>query len=210
MTDQSVTTHFWWLASRASGVVALALVSASVMLGLAMAGRIARGPAKRSAMALHEQLSLGGLVAVGVHGLTLIGDSWLRPGLSGILVPFTSSYRPLWTGLGIAAAYLAAALGLSFYARRWLGAPLWRRAHRLTVAVYVLAVAHTLGAGTDAASPWLRWSLLATAVPILFLFLVRVAPGSRARRSPAPRPPARRRHQTPAPAREPALARRPG
>ncbi len=67
----------------------------------------------------------------------------------------------MWTGLGIIGAYLAAALGLSFYVRRRIGAKRWRSLHRATILVYVLAVAHTLGAGSDAATPWLRAQLVA-------------------------------------------------
>ena len=68
-------------------------------------------------------------------------------------MPFTIGYRPLWTSLGIIGGYLAAILGLSFYVRRRIGARLWRRLHRLTVVVYVLALVHALGAGTDASLP---------------------------------------------------------
>ena len=188
MTTAAVGPHIWWLMSRASGVVALALVSLSVGLGLAMAGRVSRRPGtKRKMVALHEQAALAGLVAIGVHGLTLLGDHWLNPGLRGIVVPFAMGYRPLWTGLGIVGAYLAAALGLSFYLRRQIGARLWRKAHRLTVVVYLLALGHAFGAGTDAGSPWLRWSILATALPIGVLFLIRVLP-LRERPRPVARP----------------------
>ena len=44
-------------------------------------------------------------------------------------MPFAMGYRPIVTGIGIIAGYLAALLGLSFYARRRIGARLWRRAH---------------------------------------------------------------------------------
>lgn len=43
---------------------------------------------------LHEALSLATIVLVVAHGLLLIGDSWLNPGLSGIAIPFTMDYRP--------------------------------------------------------------------------------------------------------------------
>lgn len=188
MRHPDVVSHLWWLAARASGIVAFALVSLSVGLGLAMAGRVSRAPgAKRSMVAVHEHAALAALVAIAIHGLTLLGDAWLHPGLRGIAVPFALGYRTFWTGLGIVGGYLAAALGLSFYLRRHIGARLWRRAHRLTVVVYGLALAHVLGAGTDAGSPWLRWMMLVSVVPIGLLFLVRVIP----RRRPRPRPRAR-------------------
>ena len=84
------------------------------------------------------------------------------------------SYRPLWTGLGIVAGYLGALLGLTFYIRRRIGPRLWRQAHRFTVVVYALAVAHTLGAGTDASTPWMRIWLFATAPVIAVLFVARL------------------------------------
>ena len=156
----------WWLAGRASGVVALALVTLSVGIGLAMAGRVGRRPGlSRTLMGLHEHAALAGLVAIAVHGVTLLLDPWLRPGPVGVLVPFTMGYRPLFSGLGVVAAYLAALLGLSFYARRRIGARLWRRAHRATVLVYVLGVVHAVGAGTDASTPGCAPSCSSPACP---------------------------------------------
>ena len=43
-TSTTLQTHGWWLASRASGLLALALVTISVGLGLAMAGKAMRRP----------------------------------------------------------------------------------------------------------------------------------------------------------------------
>ena len=104
----------WWLASRASGLVALALITLSVGVGLAMAGRAFQKPGlAKKLMALHEHAALAGLIAIAVHGITLLGDSWLHPGPVGIAVPFTMDYKPAFTGLGIVGGYLAAALGLS-------------------------------------------------------------------------------------------------
>ena len=174
----------WWLASRASGLVALALITLSVGVGLAMAGRAFQKPglAKRL-MALHEHAALGGLIAIAVHGITLLGDAWLHPGPVGIAVPFAMDYKPAFTGLGILGGYLAAALGLSFYARRRIGPKLWRRLHKATLLVYVLSVVHTLGAGTDASEPWLQVAILVTGAPILHLFVVRLLPQRRRTRT---------------------------
>ena len=117
--------------------------------------------------------------------ITLLGDSWLNPGATGLLVPFAMDYEPVFTGLGVIAGYLAAVLGLSFYLRRRIGAKRWRNVHRLTPLVYLLGVIHVLGAGSDASAPWLRAVLFATGAPILFLFLARVLPeGAPARTRP--------------------------
>lgn len=177
MKGPDPTHYIWWLSSRASGLVALALVTASVLMGLAMAGRVTRVPQRRRAlMKLHESVALAGLVAIGVHGATLLGDRWLHPGLGGILVPFSMSYRPLFTGMGIVGAYLATALGLGFYVRRQIGARLWRRLHRLTIVAYALALTHAIGAGTDASIPWVRSAMLLSAVPVGLLLVARMRP----------------------------------
>jgi predicted ferric reductase len=124
------------------------------------------------------------LLAITTHGLLLLGDSYLRPGLAGIAVPFVIAAKPLWTGLGIIGGWLAAILGLSFYLRRWIGTRTWRWMHRWTVLVYALAVAHTLGSGTDARSPWLLAIIGATGVPIVFLATHRFLPATRRRNAP--------------------------
>jgi methionine sulfoxide reductase heme-binding subunit len=184
MTHGPDPTHYlFWLTSRAAGVTAFALASVSVGLGLTMAGRLARGPGRAKLLrTIHEQTALGALIAIVVHGVALLGDHWMRPGLTGISVPFAMHYRPLATGVGIIAGYLAALLGLSFYARRRIGARLWRKAHRLTVVVWLLAAVHAITAGTDASTPWMRAILVVSAVPILGLFAARVLGGRRSRR----------------------------
>jgi sulfoxide reductase heme-binding subunit YedZ len=175
MMATSPGPYLWWLVSRASGIVALGLISISVLLGLTMATRVLRRPGVgRILVRLHEHIALAGLAAIAIHGLALLGDPWLRPTPSSLAVPFTLSYRPLFTGLGVVAGYLAAVLGLSFYARRRIGARLWRRLHRATVIVWLLGVAHTLGAGSDASTPWLRALMLLTGLPIVYLATLRI------------------------------------
>ncbi len=173
----------WWLASRASGLVALALITLSVGVGLAMAGRAFQKPGlARKLSSTHEHGALAGLIAIAVHGITLLGDTWLNPGPVGISVPFVMDYEPVFTGLGIVGGYLAAALGLSFYARRRIGQKLWRKLHRATILVYVLSVIHTLGAGSDAGEPWLQVAMLVTGAPILYLLVVRMLPAPKPQR----------------------------
>ncbi|MDX6690244.1 MAG: methionine sulfoxide reductase heme-binding subunit [Solirubrobacteraceae bacterium] len=191
MTGPDPTSHIWWLASRASGITAFLLISLSVLLGLAMATKILRGRVKAPVLVkLHESLALSGLVAIAVHAITLLGDAFLHPGPIGVLVPFTMDHAPVFTGLGVVAAYLAALLGLSYYVRRRIGTKRWRSLHRLTLLVYVLGVTHTLGAGTDASAIWLQAILIVTGAPILFLMLLRFLPGAgpAAARPAQPRP----------------------
>lgn len=169
--------HVFWLASRAFGVVAIVLVSLSVGVGLALAGRLGRRPGLPAKLKrTHESLALAGLFAIAIHGLLLLGDSYLRPGLAGIALPFALASQPVWTGLGIIGGWLAAIVALSFYVRRWIGVAVWRWLHRWTLAVYVLGIAHTLGSGTDARSVWLLGLLAVTAMPIVLVGTYRFLP----------------------------------
>jgi len=153
----------------------MVLVSLSVGLGLAMSGRLVKLPgAPPRIKHLHEAISLSAFIAVGGHGLLLLGDRYLHPGLAGVALPFASPVRPFWTGVGVLSGWLAAIVGLSFYARRLIGTKVWRWLHRWTLAVYVLAVAHTLGTGTDARSTWLGAIVTATAAPIVFAGVYRL------------------------------------
>ena len=163
----------WWLVSRASGVVALVLVTVSVGIGLAMAAGLIPPRRKKAILALHEQAALAGLIAIGVHAVALLGDAWLRPSPTQLVVPFTLGYRPFFTGLGILGGWLAALMAGSFYARKRIGAKRWRKLHRASALVYVLGVVHTLGAGSDAGTTWLRAFMLSSAVGFAGLLVAR-------------------------------------
>lgn len=188
----SAGPHLFWITSRASGTAALVLSSAAVGAGLLISGR---GEPRKGlggdARALHEALSLATLVAIAIHGVSLLGDQFLHPTLLDISIPFTGGYRPLWTGIGITAGWGLAALGLSFYARGRIGQSRWRSLHRFTAAFWLLGIAHSIGSGTDAWQPWFLLVGALPAVPALVLLLgklVRSGSASSPQRAPAPAP----------------------
>jgi sulfoxide reductase heme-binding subunit YedZ len=173
----------FWLASRATGIIAMIFLAVSVALGLAMAGRLSRRPLLPATLRhFHESLTLVTLALIVAHGGLLLFDSWLRPGLVGITLPLSLHYRPVFTGIGIIAGWLAALLGLSFYFRKRIGVKTWRFMHRFTIIVYLLALGHVLGSGTDAHSPWMIVLLTVLSAPIVFVFTYRALPGEPPRR----------------------------
>jgi sulfoxide reductase heme-binding subunit YedZ len=145
-----------WYAARASGVAAYVVLSIVVSLGLTL-GKKAQS-SRWPRFSVEEVHRFGGLLVgslIGVHVLAIAADSFLPFSLTQLLVPFTSSYRPLWTGLGIAAAELLLALAITNRYRRRLPYRFWRRAHYLNFAVWGFASLHGLMAGTDRGAAWL-------------------------------------------------------
>jgi methionine sulfoxide reductase heme-binding subunit len=174
----SVGPHLFWITSRAAGTAALVLSSISLGLGLAVARQRRAGGGGTAPVAdyraVHEALALSTLAMIALHGLALLGDHWLNPGVTGIALPLVSSYRPAWTAIGIVAGYGLAALGLTYFARDRIGSARWRSMHRFTSLFWVLGVAHSIGSGTDA---WRAWFLLvgaAAVLPGLVLLLGRI------------------------------------
>ena len=90
--------HFFWITSRAAGIVALLASSAAVSLGLMMSMRLRKGQDLR---VMHEALSLATMVALAVHALALLGDGYLKPSLADVTIPFVSDYARWWMSLGI-------------------------------------------------------------------------------------------------------------
>jgi sulfoxide reductase heme-binding subunit YedZ len=168
----NVAPHLFWITSRAAGGAALLLASASVAAGLMLSSKRATA-SKRDLRAVHEALSLTTLAMVALHGLSLLADPFLNPGVAGIAIPFAGSYRPFWTGIGIVAGYGLAALGLTYYLRDRVGAARWRRLHRLTAVFWLAAVAHTIGAGSDAAEWWFLGAGGALVLPAAVLLALR-------------------------------------
>ncbi|MFM9077492.1 MAG: hypothetical protein ACKORM_04590, partial [Solirubrobacterales bacterium] len=80
-----------------------------------------------------------------------------------------------FSGLGIIAAYGMVLLGLSYYARKWIGASRWRIAHRFVALFWILGLVHTFGAGTDAGELWLQIPVALTSIPALILLVATMA-----------------------------------
>jgi len=172
MTDP--TPHLFWITSRAAGFAALVLASLAVSIGLLMSTKLLKGRTIEL-RAAHDTLALSTIVAIVVHGVSLLGDHYLHPSIADIAIPFVSSYKTLWTSMGIVAGWGLMLLGLSYYARRWVGAVRWRKLHRLTALAWMAGLVHALGEGTDAGQVWFLAMIALVAIPALALLVVRLA-----------------------------------
>ena len=144
-----------WYATRATGLVALLMLTASVLLGLLTAGRFTseRWP-RFLTQGLHRNVSLLVLVFLALHVGTTVIDTYTSISLTAAFVPFASSYETGWLALGAVALDLLLALVVTSLLRDRLGYRMWRRLHWLAYACWPVAVAHGLGAGTDRSTTW--------------------------------------------------------
>jgi predicted ferric reductase len=165
-----------WYAARAGGILAYLLLSASVALGLLLSGRARLQRWPRFALEdVHRFLGILAGTFIVIHGGALLLDHVVPFSLGQLLVPGTASYRPLAVALGVVAAELLAALAVTNHYRKRLPHTLWRRLHLLNFAVWGLALAHGLTAGTDAFTTWALVLYAGSAWLVLALLIHRIS-----------------------------------
>jgi sulfoxide reductase heme-binding subunit YedZ len=147
------STALWYL-TRATGLVSLILLSATVVLGtVASVGWTTDRWPRFLSQSLHRNLSLFCIALIGVHVLTTVGDGYVPIGLADAVIPFRSAYRPIWVGLGAVAFDMLLAVAITSALRRRIGVAAWRGVHWLAYACWPIAVLHGLGSGSDARLP---------------------------------------------------------
>lgn len=180
---------YWYLA-RGTGVVALLLLTASVVLGVLGSLRVSAAPRwPRFAIdTLHRDVSLLVIVLLAAHIVTSVLDSFAPVKLTDAVIPFASSYRPLWLGFGALSFDILLALVITSLIRRRLGYRAWRAIHWLAYASWPVAVLHGLGTGTDTKIWWMLALTVACVVAVLLAAwtrIVRSAPVREGLRVPA-------------------------
>lgn len=144
-----------WVVSRSTGLAAFGLLTCAMIAGLLVRTRSAVGPVRGAGMVdLHRHFSLLALVAIAVHGTSLLFDGTVDVSPAALVVPGLVPYRPVWTGIGVVAAEVALLVHLSFRFRKRIGVPAWRRIHWLTYAAFAGAAVHGVASGTDTGVTW--------------------------------------------------------
>jgi methionine sulfoxide reductase heme-binding subunit len=145
-----------WYLMRATGVVALALLTVTVVLGLLNRSRVTSERWPRFVIdRVHRNASLLAVVFLCVHIATAATDSFVAVDLVDAFIPFGGTYRPLWVGLGAVAVDLLVAVIVTSLVRVRLGVKTWRGVHWLAYLAWPVAVTHGLGMGTDSGQPWM-------------------------------------------------------
>jgi DMSO/TMAO reductase YedYZ heme-binding membrane subunit len=156
-----------WYVTRGSGVVALLLLTAGLVLGIVgtLRWRTERWP-RFAVVAIHRNLTLFAIVFVAIHVITTVLDGYAPIGLKDAVIPFVSRYRPLWLGFGAVAFDLLLALVVTSLARSRIGYQTWRVIHWLSYATWPVALVHGLGSGSDTRFGWFRIVALLSAAAV--------------------------------------------
>lgn len=148
-------THLLWYATRATGIVALVLLTATVMMGIIGTARAESQRWPRLVTAgLHRNLALTAAALVAVHVITTVLDPFASISLAAAFIPFSSAYRPLWLSLGAVAFDLLLAVLITSLLRDRLGRRGWQAVHMLVYLCWPVALWHGLGTGTDTKLPF--------------------------------------------------------
>jgi predicted ferric reductase len=170
-----------WYVARAAGLMAWALLAASVVWGLLMTSKVIRRVARSSwLLDLHRWLAGLALVFTGIHVVAILSDSYVHFGLASVLVPFAAHWHPVMVAYGIASLYLLVAIEVTSLLRRRIGPTVWRRIHFLSFPLFVATTAHGLTAGTDSRAPMVVITVVLVGTAVAALGAVRLAGRSRA------------------------------
>jgi sulfoxide reductase heme-binding subunit YedZ len=136
--------------SRATGVVALLLLTAVMLLGLLVTrqGRLPGLP-RFAVSGLHRNLSLLATAFVAVHVLTAVTDGYVNIPVTAAVVPLASSYERLWLGLGAVGFDLMLAAIVTSLLRRHLSRKAWRAVHLTAYVSWPVAWLHSVFASND-------------------------------------------------------------
>lgn len=168
-----------WYVTRSSGLVAFALITATVVLGVLGAERFETSARPRIHFAeLHRGIALFGSALLLVHILTAVLDPFTHLGVSSLFDPFGRTYRPLYLGLGIAAFDVMVAVVITSLLRHRMSPRAWKTLHLTVYPIWVAGIIHGLGTGTDSHFLPIEVFYVATLGAVVIASWIRVLSGN--------------------------------
>jgi sulfoxide reductase heme-binding subunit YedZ len=157
-----------WYATRATGLVALVLLTTTMVLGIVTANRAgSRWWPRFAQQDLHRRVSMIAMAFLAGHVVTSVLDTYVHIGWASVVVPFASSYKRTWVALGTIGLDLLIAVAVTSLLRHRIDARLWRALHWLAYLSWPVALAHTFGMGTDVRLRWVTGLAVACIVAVL-------------------------------------------
>jgi len=163
-----------WILGRGLGIAAYLSLTALTIFGLWLRHPLAQRwgwPAPVTRIRVHAVLAAATVVLILGHVVALVLDSFAGVGLRGALVPGASGFRPLAVALGTVSVYVALLVGATAALAGRLTGRMWRPIHRVALAVFGLAWAHGVLAGSD--TPRLRLMYVVTGGLVVLVAVTR-------------------------------------
>ena len=171
-----MSSQLLWYTTRATGLTAFVLLTATVVLGLLARRRVSSPRWSRFVQQeVHRRISILAVSFLAVHILTSILDTYVHIGWTAIVVPFTSPYERFFVGLGAVALDLFIAVFVSSLLKDHMSTRVWRAIHWLAYGSWPVAAAHSIGSGTDMRLDWVDAIVGACCLSVVLAALVRFA-----------------------------------
>lgn len=176
--------QIWWYLTRAAGIVAWLMLTASVIWGIVLSTK-AFPQHRRPAWLLDLHRWLGGLAVsfTAIHLGALVADSYVHFGLADIAVPFASQWKPGAVALGVVAMWLLLAVEATSLAMKRFPRRTWRWIHLASYAVFLLTSLHAAFAGSDRALLLYQGTAVASILAVTWATVYRLTHRRRARRT---------------------------
>jgi methionine sulfoxide reductase heme-binding subunit len=144
----------YWLAARATGIVAFLLLTLQIVLGLVLSH-----PTNRSTWNLskrifpwHDHLWVFVMAFLVAHIVSLVVDPKSGVSLGAVVIPGLAEYRSSPVAIGTFALYAFLVTAITARWTKLLPRGAWLSLHRLALLIFVMAWMHGVLAGTDTSS----------------------------------------------------------
>ncbi|MEK7426702.1 MAG: ferric reductase-like transmembrane domain-containing protein [Actinomycetota bacterium] len=171
----AVTEKLAWYVARSSGIIAWAVVTASILWGLTLSSRLVR---RRGIPAwlldLHRYLGTLSIVFTVIHMLALVADNWVYFGWRELFIPMATDWHPGATAWGIAAFYLMLAIQITSWMMRRLPRRIWHAIHLLSFPLFIGATIHGFQAGADRSNRLMQWAAFVGVTMVITIVIFRL------------------------------------
>jgi DMSO/TMAO reductase YedYZ heme-binding membrane subunit len=171
----AVTEKLAWYVARSSGMIAWAVVTASILWGITLSSRLVR---RRGIPAwlldLHRYLGTLAIVFTVIHMLALVADNYAHFGWSELFVPMAMKWRPGAIAWGIAAFYLMVAIQVTSWMMRHLPRRLWHAIHLFSFPLFIAATIHGFQAGADKDNRLMQWMAFVGVTMVITIVIFRI------------------------------------
>lgn len=164
-----------WLIIRVAGIASFCLLTIGMAIGISYNFSFWPRGSKRRLYRLHSQFTVAG-TAVGLfHGMVTVIDTYVPYSWGDVLLPFSSGFSPILSGLGSLSGYGMLVVILTTDLRNKLKRSLWLALHMLSYPIFLMALIHGFFLGSDSDLLGIRLLYVLSVILLVGLTAVRGA-----------------------------------